>query len=340
MDDIRRDECGFDAFRTGWPNYTKSVFRNKTEIVTDGRGTILGVTNPERLLWARLPESAEDVQILEVAKGAFSPCKKLRTIEFCDNLEVIGQEAFSSCSMLTYVKLPDTLYEIGEGAFEKTALKSFALPLSVDCVPSRCFMDDMNLESVVLHKNVKRLGILAFSGCSSLRSVDIPEGVGMIEEGLFMSSGLRTIHLPSSIREIGNSALSSCRSLLSIFYDGKEEEFRRITFGRNWNRGMNSSCALYLKDSRGYWYNAFSEKREAVHEREDIRSALSLFGLERIPSESELVSLYRKKAMAFHPDRLSGLNLDSEYSRFAEERFCEYRKAYELLLPYCRKDRT
>ncbi len=338
MDTVNYDECGFHAFRVNWPHYTKSIFQNRTEIVTDGSGTITGVTNPEKLLWAKIPPSDGEIQILEVGKGAFSSCTKLRQITFSSNLEVISEEAFLNSAMLSSVSLPDSVYEIGKGAFEKTALRCFVVPRQVDSVSSRCFMDDRNLESVVLHEDMKRIGILAFAGCSNLRSLDLPQGIEEVEEGCFMSSGLRSLYLPRSIRTIGEGALQSCSFLEKIFYDGRDEDFRKIRFGRNWNRRLNPACTLFIRDSRGYWYDAFSSEGKAVHETDEIREALSLFGLETVPGESELTSLFRKKAMAFHPDRLSGLNLDSEYTRFAEEQFRRYKSAYDLIRPYCRKN--
>ena len=337
MDSIRSEENGFSAFRTGWPEYTRSVFRTKTEIVTDGRGTILGVTNPEKLLWAKIPPTAEEIQILEIGKGAFSPCTKLREISFSDNLEIVGEEAFKGSRMLSSVTFSDTLYEIGEGAFEKTALKSFVFPLSLSYVAPRLFMDDVKLESVIFHKNIKKIGILAFSGCTALRSIEIPEGVGEIPEGAFMSSGLRTLYLPRSVKSIGSSALSSCHCMESVFYDGREEDFRRISFGKNWNRGLSPECSLFIRDRKGCWYNAFSSEKKSVHDEDEVKEALSLFGFDTVPSASALASAFRKKAMAFHPDRLSGLDLDSEYTRFAEEKFRLYKDAYEKILPYCRK---
>lgn len=328
---------GFYAIRENWPRYHKSIFMNKTEIVTDREGTIIGVTNPEKLLWAKIPGENGEVQILEVGKGAFKECNRLREITFSDNLEKIGEDAFSSCAMLSSIKIPDTLYEIGEGAFEKTAIRNFVFPSSVDNVPSRCFMDNSALESVELGVNVFSLGILSFAGCTKLKSINIPPGVRSIPEGCFMRCGLRTIYLSKNIEYIGASAFSSTAYLERIFFDGREEDFRKIHFASNWNRGMNSAATLYLKDERGCWYNAFSKEKRNVHEEDNIKEALQLFGLESIPRKKELGELFRKKAFSFHPDRLSGLNLDEEYTRFASEKFREYKEAYDLILPYCKK---
>ena len=65
---MERDEVnvkvnGFHAFRTGWPNYHSSVFRDKVEIVTNGHGRIIGVTNPYS------PNGWEAVQVANVVNS-------------------------------------------------------------------------------------------------------------------------------------------------------------------------------------------------------------------------------------------------------------------------------
>ena len=59
------------------------------------------------------------------------------------------------------------------------------------------------------------IGVEAFSECSNLRSIIIPEGVTTISDGAFYEcSGLRYVTLPSSITTIGNYVFCHC-SLLS-----------------------------------------------------------------------------------------------------------------------------
>ncbi len=331
------DECGFHAFRTGFPGYSSSIFRTKTEIVTDGNGKIVSVTNPDRLLWAKIPECAEGIQILEVGPRAFCGCRKLREISFSDNLEIVGEEAFSSLRMLSYVRLGASVFEMGDGAFASSGLKSFVFPRSLEYVPARTFIDNTELESVTLHSGIRKIGILAFSGTSSLVSVDIPYGIREISEGCFMKSGLRSIYLPRTIDRIASSAFSSCFSLERIFYDGTEDDFRRISFGRNWRRGMSENSILYLKDEDGHWYNAFSPEHARAEKESGIASALSVFGLTAVPTQKELTRLFHEKAKAFHPDTITSLSLDEAYVRFAEEKFSSFRQAYEILLPYAKK---
>ena len=61
------------------------------------------------------------------------------------------------------------------------------------------------------------IGDSAFSNCSSLASITIPEGVTSIGNDAFSNcSSLTSVSLPSTLTEIGNSAFSSCSWLASI----------------------------------------------------------------------------------------------------------------------------
>ncbi len=339
--EISQSLNGFYDFRVNFPSSEKSVFRNRTEIVTDGKGTILGVTNPDNLLFAKIPSSDGEVQILEVGESAFSKCTRLREISFGENLEIISGDAFKGCTALTSVSLPGSLYEIGSGAFENSGLVSFVFPPSVREVSSRCFMDSRNLRSVTLGENIMRISPLSFAGCSSLLSVDMPSCIREIPDGAFMSSGLMSIFIPHGVRRIGDLAFSGCRRMEKIFYDGTESDFRSVSFGNSWNRNLNGECTLFLKDREGGWYDAFSSGEKGGSEKREkcnpaLEKALSVFSLKEVPSKKELTALFHSKAMAFHPDRMSSMELDSEIISFAQEKFREYKEAYDILIKYAK----
>lgn len=64
---------------------------------------------------------------------------------------------------------------------------------------------------------VTRIGHSAFSGCSNLRSVTIPEGVNLISYYAFNGcSNLTSITIPDGVTSIGEFAFRGCSSLTSI----------------------------------------------------------------------------------------------------------------------------
>ncbi len=64
---------------------------------------------------------------------------------------------------------------------------------------------------------VTAIGNSAFSGCSSLTSITIPEGVTKIDFGAFYKcTSLTSINIPDSVTIIGNSAFEGCLKLTSI----------------------------------------------------------------------------------------------------------------------------
>ena len=68
---------------------------------------------------------------------------------------------------------------------------------------------------------------VAFSSCSSLRSVGFSTGLKMIGANSFNGSGLESVSLPEGLTKLESGAFGSCKSLksvelnLSIVADGK-----------------------------------------------------------------------------------------------------------------------
>ena len=64
---------------------------------------------------------------------------------------------------------------------------------------------------------VTSIGVEVFSGCSSLTSIKIPEGVTSIKSSAFLGcSSLTSIDIPESLTSIGSYAFEGCSSLTSI----------------------------------------------------------------------------------------------------------------------------
>lgn len=57
----------------------------------------------------------------------------------------------------------------------------------------------------------------AFSGCSSLRSIGLPNGVKRIEKRCFWESGVEEVTLPSTLKWIEKDAMMRCGKLRIVW---------------------------------------------------------------------------------------------------------------------------
>ena len=83
---------------------------------------------------------------------------------------------------------------------------------------------------------VTSIGWSAFSGCSSLKSINIPSSVTSIGSGAFYAcSALTSINIPSSVKSIGEAAFEGSDALKIVLIQSDRIEFGGGVFGSNTN---------------------------------------------------------------------------------------------------------
>lgn len=80
--------------------------------------------------------------------------------------------------------------------------------------------------------NVTEIVNLAFTGCSSLARVTIPDSVTSIGYGVFiLCRSLTSVTIENSVASIGNYAFYECWQLTSVYYGGSSEQWAQIYIG-------------------------------------------------------------------------------------------------------------
>ncbi len=123
------------------------------------------------------------------------------------------------------------------------------------------------LVSVTLPQSVTEIDDFAFNSCTALQDISIPNGVTVIGEHAFSRCGrLREVYLPDSVREIGSYAFFRCQMLTDVNIPGSVakignnpfsvcENLLKITVSSDQkNFRIVDGALMSLKDHRLIWY--------------------------------------------------------------------------------------
>ena len=99
----------------------------------------------------------------------------------------------------------------------------------------RSFIEKYQLVThVAIPSDVKHLAEALFLECRRLKDLYIPL-VELIDRACFMSSGIESIVLGSSLKTIEDRAFFDCPNLKNIFYRGTKSQWRAIEKVGDWN---------------------------------------------------------------------------------------------------------
>lgn len=144
-----------------------------------------------------------DEGITDIAKSAFRGIDSYSIVELPSTLKTIGNYAFGECIGLKTINFPEGLESIGENAFYITSIESIVLPSTITEIAEGAFSYNDRLETIIIPGNVKTIRKGAFQDCDKLTTIILCEGVETIEEKAFDAKGSRKMAIPDSVISIG-----------------------------------------------------------------------------------------------------------------------------------------
>jgi hypothetical protein len=191
-----------------------------------------------------------------IGAGAFSDCGGLTSIPIPNGVTAIGNGAFFNCTGLTSITIPDSVTTIGSSAFDNTRIWNNASNNSVIYMGKWVVGYKGTLSgSLLLRADTVGIGDSAFSGCSGLTSITLPDSVTAIGYFAFSGcTGLTSITLPDGVTVIGDSAFSRCTGLTSITIPDGVTTIGEWAFSNTgiWNNTSNNSVVYAGKWAVGY----------------------------------------------------------------------------------------
>lgn len=117
----------------------------------------------------------------------------VRKVTISEGVETIGVDAFFNSHKLTEITLPSTITSIESGAFSGTGIASFNYPQNFASIESGVFQNT-SLKEFLVPKAVTEINDQAFTGCTDLVKISIPESVKYIGTDVFKNCRNLTIY--------------------------------------------------------------------------------------------------------------------------------------------------
>ena len=207
-----------------------------SSLTSIGQGAFYGCIG---LTSIKMPSS-----LTSIGQSAFNGCRYLTSIDLGSRLTTIDTGAFQNCQSLTSLTIPSSVTSIVDNVFVNCYFESdkFINNSSVSGYPWSAKICDVIQEdglcisgttaikcrpnatnNVTIPDSVTRIANNAFSGCTSLSSVDIGNGVEKIDASAFKDcTSLQKVTFGSGLTSVGSSGFMSysiftgCTSLTEI----------------------------------------------------------------------------------------------------------------------------
>uniref|UniRef100_UPI0025F9F40D leucine-rich repeat domain-containing protein n=1 Tax=Ruminococcus sp. TaxID=41978 RepID=UPI0025F9F40D len=152
------------------------------------------------------PENGE--YITSISNGLFKGAENLETVYLSNEITKIGNNAFDGCTNLKYFRYGG----------ENDTTETLELPSKLQSIGAWAFYDCSSaaIGNLVIGSNTKTIGEGAFSGCSTITNVVIPETVTKIEPKVFQRcNGIQTAVIKAKVTDnrMGAGLFYGCESI-------------------------------------------------------------------------------------------------------------------------------
>ena len=208
-----------------------------------------------------VPSKIGSIKVKALANKTFASAH-FTSVSIPEGVTSIGESCFENCSNLVSVSLPSTLKTISHWAFSNcTSLESVTIPNGVVDLHGTAFGGCTSLKNVQLSNSLTYLSGGSFGGCTSLASLVITPSVKDIHGGALSGSGLVSIEIPDTVKNIGGEAFQDCQSLEAVIlskniseiperlfrnctslkaiaFNGTVAKWNSLNKGSGWNEGV------------------------------------------------------------------------------------------------------
>lgn len=238
-------KSGGVAYNVDIASGTASVGQNYVKDPSSTAFTYKGTLTGDVVLAPEVKYKRKQYPVTTIEAGAFSGCSRITSITIPGSVSNIEAGVFSyhlsDLKQIT-VSSENEYYKSADGAlFSKDMTRmyrfpqgrnetGYTLPSSVVSVEQRAFSFCSNLRIIVLPDHLNRIGDNAFEYCR-FDSLAIPESVTEIGDHAFDNcSNLTSVTIPEKVSKVGSQAFNYCYNLKSVICRNKDLIFAPDVF--------------------------------------------------------------------------------------------------------------
>jgi hypothetical protein len=168
--------------------------------------------------------------LTKIGEAAFSYCRNVENLRLPDNSEIVlGVNAFSNLDLLQKLEIPDSWTSLGERKidgrlFEKCGITELKIGKNLKYIGMSCFNGCSELSNIICSEDgaLEEIGTRAFAYCTSLLNLKfLPKTVKIIGECAFTGcSNLREVSIPNHVEKIIVGSWQNLYTGKLIFEDG------------------------------------------------------------------------------------------------------------------------
>ncbi len=254
---------------------TEASAEDITYTIEDGKAVISGYTGaldtfviPETIngLPTVLRAGNRDASTKIITPGLNLP-NTVKSAVIPKTMESVSQFAMYGYTNLESVILQEGIKSLAQGAFCKTGLKQIFIPKSVESLGVQNFANCVNLECATIAQGTKLKALPGgtFGYTTSLKHIEIPEGITEIGRQEFYKSGLVEAKIPDSVEIIKAAAFAECSNLKSVRIGSSVKTIEEWAFGGNSAETAPKIKEIIIPDSvetigKSVFYNCTSLK--------------------------------------------------------------------------------
>lgn len=180
-------------------------------------------------------------ELKNVSKEAFFSCPNLKYIAI-ESTGKYDEEAFVDFLYRKSIGSSDIVLDLANFENMETFPKAkddtsnnkyiakVILPNNLKVIGEKAFQYWENLESVVIPETVTSIEPYAFSKCTKLRELKLPENIQIISFGVFESTAIKELEIPQNVRNIEEDAFRFCKNLETVTIKGDIETICKTAF--------------------------------------------------------------------------------------------------------------